>query len=71
MEYLVVRCPRCGMPSAVKADANTHQCPYCGFRFMVGKSVVLARASNGREASELVRRFLAGKKGLGGIRRLG
>jgi len=59
MEYLVVRCPRCSMPSAVRLGSLSHTCPYCGTRFKVNEVNIVARARNGREASELVRRMLA------------
>ena len=59
MEYLVVRCPRCGMPSAVRLGSLSHACPYCGTRFKVNETNIVARARSGREASELVRKILA------------
>lgn len=59
MEYLIVRCPRCNMPSAVRLGSSSHMCPYCGTRFRINESNIITRARNGKEASELIRTLLA------------
>ncbi|ABW01939.1 DUF1922 domain-containing protein [Caldivirga maquilingensis] len=58
MEYLIVRCPRCSMPSAVRLGSVSHMCPYCGSRFRISEGTIITKARNGREASELIRRIL-------------
>ncbi len=59
VKYLVVRCPRCGMLSAVRLGSSRHQCPYCGLVFTVDESTIVAKANNGREAREIILRLSA------------
>ncbi|NPA69965.1 MAG: DUF1922 domain-containing protein [Crenarchaeota archaeon] len=57
VEYLVVRCPKCGSISAMKYGAKTHQCPYCGYLMRLEEVQIIHRARSGKEAREIIKRL--------------
>ena len=57
MQYLVLVCDRCGNYSAVREGARTHRCPYCGHLIETSRATIVARASSGREAREIITRL--------------
>lgn len=60
VRYLIVRCPHCGNVCAVQIGYRTRQCPYCGTRFEVVRAQVIARASSGKEAREIIQKLKSG-----------